>query len=84
MAVLHGAPADIDDVLSLLTVEHQVLGPTDAGAIVVVGRELGAQLSAQLRVISATRAVKNAGKPVTVTLDPREPIAKAAAPMAGS
>ena len=83
MAVLTGAITDISEVLSLLTVEHQVLGPTDGSCIVVVRRDLGAQLSAQLRVISTTRAVKGSGKSVNVVLDPREPITKATAPMPG-
>ena len=84
MAVLHGAPTDISDVLSMLTVDHQVLGPTDGSCIVVVRRELGSMLSGQLRVISATRATKSTGKPVNVVLDPREPIAKASPPMTGA
>ena len=81
MAVLHGAVADINDVLSLLTVEHQVLGPAGESCIVVVRRDLGAQLAGQLRVISATRATKSTGKPVNVVCDPREPIAVESAPV---
>ena len=81
MAVLHGALADINDVLSLLTVEHKVLGPAGERCIVVVRRDLGAQLAGQLRVISAMRAAKSSGKPVNVVCDPREPISMESAPV---
>ena len=82
MAVLSGASTDISDALSMLTVDHRVLGPTDGSCIVVVRRELGSVLSEQLRAISAARATKSAGKPVNVVLDPREPVAKASTPIA--
>ncbi len=58
MASLIGESADIDEVVAALTVPHRTLGPVPFGedgrlrALVVVERERGAELAAQLRGIT--------------------------------
>ena len=73
VAVLRGAPEDIDDVARALEVPHRFLGPVGGRAIVTVRREDGPALGRELRAISVVRSAKSGpGKPVTVTMDPRD------------
>jgi primosomal protein N' (replication factor Y) len=73
VALLRGAPEDIDDVARALEIPHRLLGPVGGRAIVTVRREDGPALGRELRAISVVRSAKSGpGKPVTVTMDPRD------------
>ena len=73
VAILRGAPGDIDEVSRALTTPHRLLGPVGGRAIVSVRREDGPALGRELRGISAVRSARSGpGMPVTVTLDPRD------------
>ncbi len=80
MAALLGAPADIAEVAAELRLPHRLLGPVpvpgvDPGverALVVVTREHAANLSRELRAITATRSARAKARPVHVRLDPRD------------
>ena len=81
MAALLGAPGDIAEVVAALEVPHRLLGPVPdpvrgdeerQRGLVVVGREHGADLSRQLRAITATRSARAKSRPVHVRIDPRD------------
>ena len=81
MAALVGDAADIIDVARALAVPHRLLGPVPAPerrdphqqrGLVVVSRDHGADLSRQLRAITATRSAQAKSRPVHVRLDPRD------------
>lgn len=80
MASLQGPAEAVAEVARSLTVAHRVLGPvpdpdrTDPArvrALVVVAREHGAQLSRDLRAVTAARSARAKTAVVHVRLDPR-------------
>jgi primosomal protein N' (replication factor Y) len=79
VALLLGAPADIEEVSAAVGVPHRLLGPvplagssTRQRGVVVVERAHGAALALALRSITATRSARSSDAPVHVQLDPRE------------
>ena len=73
VAVLRGAPEDIEEVGRALEVPHRLLGPVGGRAIVTVRRGDGPTLGKELRAISVVRSAKSGpGKPVTIIMDPRD------------
>ena len=81
MAALLGEASDVVAVAQSLTVPHRMLGPVPVSersdpmrerGLVVVKREHGAELSRQLRAITATRSAQAKTRPVHVRMDPRD------------
>jgi primosomal protein N' (replication factor Y) (superfamily II helicase) len=79
IAALIGTADDIAEVAGALSVPHRLLGPVPYPAqegrqrgLVVVDREHGAELSRQLRAITATRSARAKNRPVHVRMDPRD------------
>lgn len=76
LAVISGARADIDVVVTSLTCTHVVLGPVEAGdswrVIVIAPRSEGTAFTTQLRSAAMTRSAHRGAGAISIRVDPRD------------
>lgn len=76
LAVISGARADIDAVVTSLTCTHVVLGPVEAGdswrVIVIAPRSEGTAFTTQLRSAAMTRSAHRGAGAISIRVDPRD------------